>query len=134
MKTILLVLPVAGAAVLALAGEPIKPDTVGSIASLSVTNASADSSGVNVSGADQAGVVKFGERLNLSGALTLKSPRTPGPAWWQPLNLLAPVEATPASRWMVRGPWIAVAGRAGQPPSAVVQRHESQFGVVLCRR
>jgi len=134
MKTTLLLLPLAGGAMLALAGEPIKPDTVSSIASLSVTNAPVANGGESASGADQAGVVKFGERLNLSGALTLKSPRTQGPAWLQSLNPLAPVEATPASRWMVRGPWIAVAGRAGHPPSTVVQRHESQFGVVLCRR
>jgi hypothetical protein len=134
MKTILLVLPLAGAAILAFASEHSKPDTAGSTTSLSVTNSATDSSGVNMSGAEQAGVAKFGERLDLSGALTLKSPRPPGPAWWQPLNLLAPVETTPATRWVAREPWIAVAGRAGRPPSAVEQRHEPQFGVVLCRR
>ena len=110
MKTLMLILPLAGAALLASAAEPVKTETTPSgVSIMSATRDSANAMPGGRDAADEAYDAKIGERLARSGAVTLKPKVSLAKGFLQSLNPLAPTKPVPTTPWLSRAPWGTVA-------------------------
>jgi hypothetical protein len=134
MKTILLLLPLAGAAFLAAAAEPMQPKASSATVSLSATGTSSSSvSSGGIDAADKTYTAKLGERLARSGTLTTKAERSANQSFVRSLNPLAPTKPAPTTPWLSHAAWSTVAeGAASSTPIEV--RHEAKCGVVVCSK
>lgn len=134
MKTILLILPLAGAALLASGTEPVKPETSSATVSLSATRTSSPSvSSGGLDAADKTYTAKLGERLARSGMLTTKAERSASQSFVQSLNPLAPTKPTPATPWLSRVAW-STAAESAASSTPIEVRHEAKCGVVVCSK
>ena len=77
-------------------------------------------------------VVRLGERLARSGALTAKPTR--GTELLQSVNPFAPVPPAPATPWLSRTAWAVAAPEAAAALTPPEGRHEPHFGVVIATR
>lgn len=110
MKTMMLIFPLVGTALLASAAEPVKPETPsGDVTAMSVTKNSANPAPGGRDAADEAYDAKIGERLARSGAVTLKPKVSLAKGFLQSLNPLAPTKPAPTTPWLSRTPWGTVA-------------------------
>jgi hypothetical protein len=140
MKANFLLLPLAGAAFLATAGEPVKepvkealkPEPITSEGmTLTVTNRSSGATTNAPAVPDQEAVDQVAERIALSDAITVKPLRPAAQKAVDLFNPFAPMEPAPDSRWLSRAPWGAAAVSAVKPPGPVETHHEARFGFVL---
>jgi len=138
MKTILCLIPLMGAALLATAAEPVtnKPPTTTTTTTteLSATkDATPPPQPATPSEADRLSTQKIGERIATSGALTKTEPskvRMLG----ELVNPFAPVQPQPETRWLERAPWSTAATTAAGSMTPVEMRHESRFGLTIAVR
>ena len=136
MKTILLILPLAGVALLAAAGEPAKPETASAPTNLSAENNATKSAAVAKGGgldaADKAASTKLGEKVARSDALTTKSGHSVTKSFMQSLNPFAPVKPAPTTPWLSRAAWSTASEHGVASSTPVEVRHEAKCGVVVC--
>lgn len=107
MKTIsLFILPLAGAALVATAADPAKPETPATDnSSLSATKQT--SGGLDQS--DKAYDAKVGERLARSGSVSTKPEKSLTKGFFQSLNPFAPMKPAPTTPWISRASWNEIA-------------------------
>lgn len=137
MKTILFLIPLTGAALLASAGEPVKtnaPSTPTTTTFTVTKNTTTDAKGAMLDATDKAYAARLGQQLARSGALTAKPTQSAGGKFLQSLNPFAPVEPTPETPWLSRAAWSTTAEKAVPNSTPVEVRHESHFGVVIATK
>ena len=134
MKTILFILPLTGAALLASAAEPVKPETPSATTTMSVTKNSSNAPTGGLDAVDKAYDAKLGERLARSGAVTTKAERSATKGFMQSFNPFAPTKPAPTTPWLSRVAWSTAAESAAGSSTPVEARHEARCGVVVCTR
>lgn len=134
MKTLLLILPVAGAAWLALSAEPAGPDNKNSTTELSAKHDSVASTDATQPAGDQTYSTSAAERLARSGAVTTRSERAEKRNLLHLLNPLAPVKPAPETPWLSRSAWsTAVTTEQANVQRPVETNHEVKVKVVVWR-
>jgi hypothetical protein len=132
MKTILFLLPLAGAVLLASAAEPVKESPASTNTTPMATPAPAAPTGhLDVSDSDYA--AKLGERLARSEAITVKPLRSSGQNLLQSLNPFAPLERAPGTPWLGRTGWAGAPEKAAAKSEPAELRHAPRMGFVVCR-
>lgn len=134
MKTLLLILPVVGAAWLAFSAEPAKSTDTSSPAEPSATpdvvQGPADPQPADSRHYD----ASIGQHLAQSGALTTRSERMEKENLLQRLNPFAPMKPVPESPWLSRAAWsTAAAEEHAGVPRPVETNHEVKVKVVVWR-
>jgi len=135
MKTILLILPLAGAALLASAAEPVKPETPGATTTLSASKDAVSPVTTGLTAADKASDAKFGEKIARSGELKTKPKVSVTRSFAQSLNPFAPMKPAPTTPWVSRAAWSTVATTEHESVSSSpgATNRELKFKVVVWR-
>jgi len=139
MKTVLLLIPMVGLAMLASGAEPATTNSSAAKPAAERTELSASKNSTTSAPAtapsmvDEQGMQKLGERLALSGALT-KAPPSKARTLGELFNPFAPVPPQAESRWLERTAWSTAATAAAGSSTPVETRHESTFGLSLAIR
>ena len=128
----LLLLPIAGAALLAAAAEPVKESPARTNATPAAAPAPAAPAG-HLDASDSDYPARLGERLARSEAITVKPLRSSGQNLLQSLNPFAPRERAPGTPWLGRTGWAGAPENAAAKAGAAELRHEPGMGFVLCR-
>jgi len=132
MKALLFIIPLAGAALLASAGEPAKTNAPSASATQSPAKESPMAPAGNLDAVDKAFTEKVAERIVNSEAITVKPLRSASRSVGQLFNPFAPLERAPDTTWLSRAPWSDAAESAAKGSAPVEMRHEAQFGVMIC--
>jgi len=116
-KISLLILPLAGAALLATAADPASNETPSTDPTPLAATRSTPAGGLDQS--DKAYDAKVGERLARSGAISTKPEKSLTRGFFKSLNPFAPLKPAPTTPWIGRSAWSTVAASEHEKATTV---------------